>query len=141
MVHPTPAETIRGIRQILKDVVEPHLASEYARGRLREVRAVLNSLDWDDPAAGVQREIGVLQQVLDEARAWAADDPDRASGLGDTGGVEQTAGSSFAAICAYRDEVAQQVIDANDRLRAWSRAHPGDRTEVVLARMLEVMAS
>ena len=52
-MRPTPAETITQIRRLLKDVIEPDLQSDYARSRLREIRAVLAQTDWDDAAAGL----------------------------------------------------------------------------------------
>ena len=144
MVHPTPAETIRGVRQILRDVIEPHVSSDYARIRLREVRAVLATVDWDDPAAGVRSEIAALHQVLADARAWASGREVRAAALAevmDSELPEQPAPDSrFADVCAYRNDVAQRVICVTDRLREWGRAYPGDGAEAVLARALEAMA-
>ena len=144
MVHPTPAETIRGVRQILKDIVEPHVSSDYARSRLREIRAVLATFDWDDPATGVRHEIACLRRVLDDAREWARGDEARAAALAEALGgelpQEPAADSRFEAVCAYRDDVAQRVIRATDRLRDWSRSHPGDGTDTVLSRALEIMA-
>jgi hypothetical protein len=144
MARPTPAETISGVRRILKEVVEPHVSSGYALNRLREVRAVLATVDWDNPAASVLREIEALRRVLAEVDAWAAGDPDREAAFSSRPAAAPfplSADRTFAAVCAYRDDLARLVIDTYGRLRGWSRTHPGDGTDALQARMLEVMCA
>jgi hypothetical protein len=76
-MRPTPAETITQIRRLLKDVIEPDLQSDYARSRLREIRAVLAQTDWDDAAAGLAATNTELAELVIECADWAEADPAR----------------------------------------------------------------
>lgn len=138
-MRPTPAETIAGIRRILRDVVEPEVGSDYARSRLREVRAVLAQIDWDDAALrlreGTQTHRLLLQEVLD----WATADPGRPRGLA---GLDvpppDDAGTSFADLNAARTAVAARLVEAARLLGTWSRAHPDDESaRELLLRLLD----
>jgi len=143
MAHPTPAETISGVRRILKEVVEPHVSSAYALNRLREVRAVLATVDWDNPASSVLREIETLRRVLAEVDTWVAEDPFREEAFSGrpTAAPPPWSDRTFAALCAYRDDLARLVIDTHGRLRGWSRTHPRDDTVALQARVLEAMCT
>lgn len=76
-MRPTPAEVISGVRRILADVVDPEVRSEYARARLREVRAVLAQLDWDNAGLGLQSDVARMRQLLRELCEWATAEPVR----------------------------------------------------------------
>src|SRR5256885_1945886 len=81
-MRPTPAEVIAGVRRILKDVIEPEVGSEYARSRLRELRAVLAQVDWNDAALHLQQECDLLAEQLAVADSWIAAEPARESAFG-----------------------------------------------------------
>ena len=129
-MRPTPAETIAGVRRILRDVVEPAVASEYARTRLREVRAVLAQIDWDNAALDLRRRVAALVELLGEVRAWIEADPARRPGFGDL--AERLARlpdadqDSFAGLNEAHATCAAIAADLADRLAGWARAHPGD---------------
>lgn len=123
-MRPTPAETIAGVRRILLDVVEPEVGSEYARARLREVRAVLAQIDWDDAALHLRTATQRQVELLDELRDWAAA-PERV-GFGAVGTVGPAEGASFAELDAAHTEVAATLVRAVRQLGEWLRDHPDD---------------
>ena len=144
MPHPTPAETIKGIRQILKDVVEPHVADAYARYRLREIRALLATIDWNDPAAAVRRETDSLRNVLAEAARWVDADPIRTPvtrGVATEASADPEAGPSYEALLTYRDSLADSVIALSRQLREWAHDHPDDSARALRARLIDLMCS
>lgn len=127
-MRPTPAETIAGVRRILRDVVEPEVGSEYARARLREIRAVLAQVDWNDAALRMRAETETHQHMLREIDRWAAADPERREQLGTaTMPPLPTSHASFAELAEVHTAVAGHLTEAVDRLAAWCRAHPTDR--------------
>jgi hypothetical protein len=126
-MRPTPAEVIAGVRRILKDVVEPEVGSEYARSRLREIRAVLAQVDWDDAAFHLRRECDSLQDQLVAARSWIAAEPQRLAAFEQ---VPQADGSSepqtFAELNSARRELAAHLVTVLDALADWIQAHQDD---------------
>ncbi|MWA03244.1 hypothetical protein F8568_023270 [Actinomadura sp. LD22] len=131
-MRPTPAETIAGVRTILRDVVEPAVDSEYARARLREIRAVLAQTDWDNAALRLRREVEGLRALLAEIRDWAEDDPERSSAFADLAGeVTGPAGpdqETFSALNDLRAAHAAALVEAADRLAGWTRSRPRDES-------------
>lgn len=129
-MRPTPAETIAGIRRILRDVVEPAVGSEYARTRLREIRAVLAQIDWDDAALNLRRRRDALVGLLGEVRAWSESDPARQGVFDDLAGrmdaVPAPEPESFATLNAAEAAYAAILADVAQRLAAWTREHPED---------------
>lgn len=126
-MRPTPAETIAGVRRILRDVVEPEVASDYARSRLREVRAVLAQIDWDDAALTVRRTTARQRTALAQVQDWAAASPERRAAFGGlepppVGGVD----APFADVVAEQSAVAAVLVDAIGLLNLWEAGHPGD---------------
>lgn len=127
-MRPSPADVITGVRRILKDVVGPEVASEYARSRLAEVRAVLAQVDWNDAALRLRQDVLVQRQLLAEIDRWRSASLDR---------VEHFAAVAPANICTelpatydeldevYRSEAAS-LVELNRSLAIWTRAHPHD---------------
>ena len=129
-MRPTPAEAIAGVRRILRDVVEPEVALDYARSRLREVRAVLAQIDWDDAALRVRRDRDAQRVLLAAVLSWIEGDPARAEALaepaarlGESGPADP---ETFAEINQARAADAALLVAVADALAAWTRSHPDD---------------
>jgi hypothetical protein len=139
-VRPTPAEVIAGVRRVLRDVVEPEVGSEYARSRLREVRAVLAQIDWDDATLTLRREWATRRSLLLEARTWLAAGTDRGSESGDLlsrlpdGG--EPAAETFAQVAAGHAADGVLLVEVSATLARWTRERPGDTTARELRRRL-----
>ncbi|NMH98227.1 hypothetical protein [Pseudonocardia acidicola] len=132
-MRPTPSETIAGIRAILKDVVEPEVGSEYARSRLREIRAVLAQIDWNDAWAHVRRRDREIRGLLTEVREWIEADPERADRFADLaarigaardGSAQDDSAETFAELNACHDADAALLVEAGEALARWGRDHP-----------------
>lgn len=126
-MRPTPAETIAGVRRILRDVVEPEVGSEYARSRLREVRAVLAQIDWDDAALHLRRQSDAMLELLAETRAWIDADPARAREFADVDLQPPTPArgtESFTELNSVRARCGELLANVADRLAVWIRSHP-----------------
>jgi hypothetical protein len=130
-VHPTPAQIIGGIRGILKDVVEPDLSSDYARGRLREVRAVLAQVDWNNAGVALARDNAAVEAMLHRHVARLAG----AAGLSalidlvqaTLGGLIPSAEvPTFEAVNARHAELGAVVVALINPLSDWARDHPED---------------
>ncbi|HEY0448697.1 hypothetical protein [Actinophytocola sp.] len=126
-MRPTPAETIAGVRRILRDIVAPAVTDEYARTRLREVRAVLAQLDWDDAPLRLRTETETMRGLVAEFRRWA-DEP--------TTRPTTRAPETFAELNATHAEVAAQLAEAASRLDTWCREHPHDEDARALRQRL-----
>jgi hypothetical protein len=141
-MRPTPAEVIAGVRRVLRDVVEPEVASDYARSRLREVRAVLAQLDWDDAALSVRRQQDTMLGLLNGAREWIAGDGARASAFGDlfprlsSADAETEGAETLAELNAAHATTAALVVEVGDALAAWTREHPEDTGALDVRRRL-----
>jgi hypothetical protein len=127
-MRPTPAETITGVRRILKDVVEPEVGCEYARARLREVRAVLAQIDWDDPGLRMLRRYETLAELATEVGYWIAAEPARVDEFADLTARmprEPTVRpNSFAELAEAHRRVACVLADAITRISDWCRTRP-----------------
>lgn len=126
-MRPTPSETISGVRRILKEVIEPDLRTEYARTRLREIRAVLAQVDWDDAGLRLRRDDAVLSGLLTEIRAWVDARPDPGPELAALRGRlvpdHDEPGETFAELNERHRTRAALLVDAGDVLAAWDREH------------------
>jgi hypothetical protein len=140
MMRPTPAEVIAGVRRILRDVVEPEVGSEYARTRLREVRAVLAQVDWDDAALQVRRGRDTLQELIAECHDWMS---------GVAGGeaafshllprlvpVDRAAPETLAELNAAYAADATLLAEVSGALAGWTRENPDDEAAQDLRRRL-----
>lgn len=78
-MRPTPAELVSHVRRVLRDLIEPELDSEYARARVREIRAVLAQLDFDNVGVLLVRNTTTLRELLLDCRSWIAEDDRRAT--------------------------------------------------------------
>lgn len=127
-MRPTPAEVIEGVRRVLRDVVEPEVGSEYARSRLREVRAVLAQIDWDDAALRVREERNRIRDLLSEAQVWIAADDERARALANLDGRLEASPTPqqepLAEANASRAAEAALLIEVADALAQWIAEHP-----------------
>jgi hypothetical protein len=132
-VQPTPAEVIQGVRRILRDVVEPHVDSPYARSRLAEVRAVLAQVDWNDSLTHLAQDNVAVGMLAEEARGWLARVGD---GPADAGRLRSEVESLLPAF-QHRPEPfavhldrhragARVMIGLSDALVEWQREHPSD---------------
>jgi hypothetical protein len=124
-VRPTPEETIAGIRRILRDVVEPEVTSEYARARLREVRAALAQTDWNDTALRVRAEAETQRAALAEINTWAAADPTRAAVAREVPSLP-AGPAPYAELSARHTEIATALASAVEELARWCTEHPSD---------------
>jgi hypothetical protein len=129
-MRPTPAEVIAGVRRVLRDVVEPEVGSEYARTRLREVRAVLAQLDWDDASLQVQLERTRMRALLADAQAWmteaAGSEPVFEALAGRVEALIDTEATTLAEHNSARATEAGLLVEVSDALAGWTRAHPDD---------------
>jgi hypothetical protein len=132
-VQPTPAEVIQGVRRILRDVVEPHVDSPYARSRLAEVRAVLAQVDWNDSLTHLAQDNVAVGMLAEEARGWLArvgDGPADAVRLRSE--VESLLPAfplrpePFAVHLDRHRAGARVMIGLSDALVEWLREHPSD---------------
>lgn len=78
-MRPDPNELIRGVRQLLREVVAPELSSGVAALSLRRIMQILRDTDWNETAFQVEAENGRLASLVGLARRWADGDPDRPS--------------------------------------------------------------
>lgn len=143
-MRPTPAELVANVRRILRDVVEPEVGSEYARTRLREVRAALAQVDWDDAGLDLARDTEALRALLTECASWVAADDDRrthfAAQLPELASVAAespaAATDGFAEHNGRHARYAGIAVTLVDPLATWLRTHPGDTTAADLNRRL-----
>jgi hypothetical protein len=122
-VRPTPAELITQVRRILRDAIEPELASDYARARLAEVRAVLAQVDWDDAALKLVETAGALRDLVERCRNWIETDETRkdhfASILPGFSALPTSAPVRFADWNDARSRYAEMIIVLIDPLEDW----------------------
>jgi hypothetical protein len=144
VMRPTPAETISGIRRILRDVVEPEVGSEYARARLREVRAVLAQIDWDNAGIRLNQDALALQALLRDCHAWISADPDRRAHFAAPSerleyvlaDAPPGAPEDFSHCSERRHRQDEAVTALVGPLEYWLEAHPDDREGQALRRRL-----
>ena len=143
-MRPTPAELIAQVRRVLRDVVEPEVGSEYARQRLREVRAVLAQVSWDDAGLVLARDTASLRALLAECAEWIGADDARRDHFGAllpelaTVAAEPPASDAdgFKAYNERHARYAAIAVHLVDPLSDWLVAHPEDETAAGLRRRL-----
>ncbi|WP_020108359.1 hypothetical protein [Nocardia sp. 348MFTsu5.1] len=120
---------ITGVRRILKEVVGPEVASEYALSRLEEVRAVLAQIDWNDAALRLRNDVLIQRQLLADIDGWRSASRDRVehfAGVASSPAVNTDIPVTYAELDElYRSEAAT-LVEMNRSLAIWTRAHPDD---------------
>jgi hypothetical protein len=139
-MRPTPSELIKQVRRVLRDVIEPELASEYARARLAEVRAVLAQVDWDNAGLHVRTQTTALRDVLVELRTWVGADDRRRAHFGQIDLPEVDA-VDFAGWNKWHAHYTGLVASLIDPLEDWLRANPDDSDGVQLRRKLLALSA
>lgn len=132
-MNPTPAEIIDGVRRILKDVVEPHVASPYALSRLAEVRAVLAQVDWNNSLPDIAEHNLTLAKLGQQVLNWLeglserpADVESLESALRSLLSDPIATVSSFETHNARRKEWDNHMIGSSNILVDWLKVHPDD---------------
>lgn len=132
-MRPTPAELIAGIRRILSEVIEPDLSSDHARTRLREVRAALAQLDWDNAGIELGGRVTRLRNLLLACVEWIDADPARSTHFGAVGprlrsvtSAGTGASGCFDATNRHRAAQDESVAALIDPLEDWLAGHPDD---------------
>lgn len=133
-MRPTPAELVEHVRRILRDVVEPEVASEYARARLHEVRTALAQLDWDNAGLDLARDTEALRELLAEVASWASSDDERREHFaGELPALTAVAAEGppdpadrFATHQDRRTRYAALAVRLVDPMADWLTSHPDD---------------
>jgi hypothetical protein len=131
-MRPTPAEVVAGVRQILKEVIEPEIQSDYARSRLAEVRAVLAQVNWDDSITLLSTANAQAGALARRALRFVDLSAVRQEAFADCReGLEQAAAAPAAiepfAGHAQRDHrLSLAMIDLAERLSDWLTDHHDD---------------
>ncbi|KOS58197.1 hypothetical protein [Rhodococcus rhodochrous] len=134
-MRPLPSEIIAGVRRILKESIEPELASGHARAKLREVRAVLAQVDWDDAGFVLSARNRSLTDALREIESWRVEDSVRSAMLPESA-VVPPAADCLAAHQACYEQLAASAVALVEPLSDWIAAHPEDARAVRLNRDL-----
>jgi hypothetical protein len=98
---------VQGVRRILRDVIEPDLASEHVRKQLRQIRAVLAQVDWNNAGFALAERNRRLADALIDLRRWVEQDPQRMS--------------AFAAARPAMQDIAAPEVDTFDSQAEWER--------------------
>jgi len=132
-MRPTPAETITQVRRLLKEVIGPDLQSDYARGRLAEIRAILAQMEWDNAAAQLAARNAELAQLTLDCARWAEESPQRRPVLADLrdaiAGIRQQPPvlvPRFEDLNESNRAYATLLISVADRIAQWGTEHPED---------------
>jgi hypothetical protein len=132
-MRPTPAEIITGVRRILKEVVEPDVASEYARERLAQVRAVLAQVDWNDSLTELASENVRVANFGRRALDWSDSNAARAAAFSAESAAVRAACADvptvvepFAEHNARNCRQNRAMIDFCARLTSWVSERPDD---------------
>ncbi|MDT3445630.1 MULTISPECIES: hypothetical protein [unclassified Pseudofrankia] len=132
-MRPTPAETIAGVRAVLRDVIEPEVRSDFARARLREIRAVLAQIDWDDAALRVRHRTDLVVGLLADIDEWVGADGDRRDHFADLArrirSLSDGPLETFAEVNARYTQAAEILAQASHDLGVWWRAHQGSESD------------
>jgi len=132
-VRPLPSEVIAGVRRILKETIEPELTSGHALSRLREVRAVLAQVDWDDAGFTLAARNRALAAALAEVAAWRAEDQARVAAFPAVD-VVLTEPETLAGHQAGYEQLARAAVALVDPLESWLAQHPDDQRASTLRR-------
>jgi hypothetical protein len=133
-MRPAPQEIISGISRILKETIEPQLTDEHALSRLREVRAVLAQVDWNDTTTKLGLETESVAAVLENWRVWTeADDGRAAAFAAQRARLDELSDESrrspryeaFAVLGARHARYGQLVVDVASATSRWARDEDG----------------
>lgn len=140
-MRPTPAEVIAGVRRILGEVVEPEVSSDYARSRLREVRAVLAQVDWDNAGTILGDRVDRLGSLLRECAEWVSADPGRRDHFAKSGVALPDSPPVEPQTFADRNEASanydSMVVALIGPLEDWLCAHPDSAGHELRKRLLD----
>lgn len=134
-MRPTPAEIIAGVRRILREIVEPDVTSDYARAAVRDVRAVLAQVNWDDAGIRLVHDNATLHRILLDCRDWIRADAcrnsyfqQREADLHDVRDDEwaEAPDEPFDNHNHRRMQHEQLVVDVIEPLADWLEHHPRD---------------
>jgi hypothetical protein len=134
-MRPSPSELIAGVRRVLKEEIEPAVTSEHARARLREIRAVLAQLDWDDATVNLADANDALLSALHSVAEWRDADPARARVFSPIA-LPGVAGRSLAEQQLLADQLAAQAASLAPEFSTWLGGHPHDAEALELRRAL-----
>jgi hypothetical protein len=135
-MRPRPSELIGGVRSILKETIEPELSSEHAKARLREVRALLAQVDWDEAGFTLVRRNESLRAGLESLDAWRLEDPIR-HGI-EAPPLPEESDASFSAQQDCYEALASNAVIWVRELSTWTAHHGADPS---VDRMLRVLAA
>lgn len=131
-MRPTPAELVSHVRRVLRDLIEPELDSEYARSRVREIRAALAQLDFDNVGVLLVRNTSTLRELLVDCRSWMADDDRRAAHfqpvMHELSDLPADTPEDFATHNELHSRYSRLVIKLIDPLEDWLQIEPSDLT-------------
>lgn len=130
-MKPSPSEVIAGVRQILKETIEPELQSDHARSRLQEIRAVLAQVDWDDAAYVLTERNRVLLDALQRVERWRGSSP---AGAAQVPGFELPgcAGGRLSQQQVHYEALTAVAVSLIDPLTDWVQANPHDASGVAV---------
>ena len=139
-MRPTPAEVIDGVRRILRDIIEPELTSEYSVARLREIRAVLAQVDWNDAGIRLARDNARLSALVSKLREWsvASQAPlgEEVRAVLDAACAPAGEGDLFDQHNERSATLARAVVAIMDPLGEWVAARTDDERAAELQRRL-----
>lgn len=130
-MKPIPSDVIAGVRQILKETVEPELQSDHARSRLQEIRAVLAQIDWDDAAYELTGRNRVLLDALQRIARWREGDPDRATQIPEFD-LPSCEDGRLSQQQVHHEALAAVAVSLIDPLTDWVQANPHDASGVAV---------
>jgi hypothetical protein len=121
---------VQGVRRILREVIEPDLASEHARKQLRQIRAVLAQVDWDDAGFTLAERNRGLADALGDLRQWVEQDRQRVSAFAAARPALQDIAASgvntFDAQAEWERRLSAAAIAVVDPLADWLARFPDD---------------
>jgi hypothetical protein len=137
-VRPTPSEVVQGVRRILRDVIEPDLTSEHARKQLRQIRAVLAQVDWNDAGFTLAERNRRLADALMDLRRWVEQDTQRMSAFAAAAPALQDIAApgvaTFDSQTEWERRLSAAAVAVVDPLADWLARFPDDRDVHALRR-------
>lgn len=79
-MRPAPHEIIAAVRDLLREIIAPDVASNEGKVVLRRIMAVLRDVRWDDLTLAMARENRELAAMAKAAGNWISADPGRGKG-------------------------------------------------------------
>jgi hypothetical protein len=131
---------VQGVRAILRDVIEPDLSSEHARKQLRQIRAVLAQVDWNDAGFTLAERNRRLAEALLDLRRWAERDTQRSSAFSAaTPALRDIAApelDTFASQAEWERRLSAAAVAVVDPLADWIARSPDDHELHALRRRI-----